>query len=170
MGDPVFNIHSHFNNFELCWIFINISTNISSESIYKYDYNKYFSFEKHNLNKCNYPHLNFEAPWGSEYNIVGYFGPRWRRYAQCQCIAAWLGAALAHQKRTWALALQDLHGNVPGNARLVPARVLQLEILLLGSHVTKGVGQTAAPLATGTLIHSQAIGKDFGTGIGWKNI
>jgi len=120
------------------------------------------------LNKCNFAHLNFEAPWGSEYNIVGYFGPRWRRYAQCQCIAAWLGAALAHQKRTWALALQDLHGNVPGNARLVPARVLQLEILLLGSHITKGVGQTAAPLATGTLIHSQAIGKDFGTGISYK--
>jgi len=66
--------------------------------------------------------------------------------------------------------LQDLHGNVPGNARLVPARVLQLEILLLGTHITKGVGQTAAPLATGTLIHAQAIGKDFGTGIGWKNI
>lgn len=69
-------------------------------------------------------YLNLVASWRPQYYIVGYLGS-WRRgYAQCQRIAAGLGAALAHEECAGALALQHLDGDVTRDARLIPAGIL----------------------------------------------
>lgn len=127
------------------------------------------------------PYLDLVATWRAQDNVVGYSGSWWRGHTQCQCIAARLGAALAHQKGTRALVLQHLDGNVAWDTRLVPAGIFELRIrcllfLLCG---TVRVGQAAAALTRRQagghcgscscgIVQAQAIRKDLRTGVGWR--